>query len=108
MACFRIVGMQVPGDTTTIDAIATEITGRMQPGALDQLRQGADSVIRDMLQALGQNPGLDEGPATRWRDGVANLGQRPTFAGDDLILEVYLFDFDARAASFPSGAFSTR
>ena len=38
--------------------------------------------------------GVDKGPATRWRDGVANLGHRPTFAGDDLILEVYLFDFD--------------
>ena len=30
-----------------------------------------------------------------WRDGVANIGIRPMFAGADDILEVYLFDFDA-------------
>jgi riboflavin kinase / FMN adenylyltransferase len=28
-----------------------------------------------------------------WRDGVANLGLRPTFGGSDLRLEVHLFDF---------------
>lgn len=37
---------------------------------------------------------IGEGPHPRWRDGVANLGHRPTFAGDDLIMEAYLFDFD--------------
>ena len=30
--------------------------------ALDQLRQGADSVIREKLEALGTDPGLDDGP----------------------------------------------
>jgi riboflavin kinase/FMN adenylyltransferase len=29
-----------------------------------------------------------------WFDGVANLGRRPTFGGDDLLLEAHLFDFD--------------
>jgi riboflavin kinase/FMN adenylyltransferase len=28
-----------------------------------------------------------------WRPGVANLGKRPTFGGEDLRLEVHLFDF---------------
>jgi riboflavin kinase / FMN adenylyltransferase len=28
-----------------------------------------------------------------WIDGVANLGNRPTFAGTDLRLEIHLFDF---------------
>lgn len=28
-----------------------------------------------------------------WYDGVANLGRRPTFAGNDLVLEVHLFAF---------------
>lgn len=28
-----------------------------------------------------------------WRDGVANIGRRPTFGGDTEILEVFLFDF---------------
>lgn len=30
---------------------------------------------------------------TAWMDGVANLGRRPTFAGEDVLLEVHLFDF---------------
>jgi riboflavin kinase/FMN adenylyltransferase len=34
----------------------------------------------------------DEQPH-RWRDGVANLGTRPTVGGTDLRLEVHLFDF---------------
>lgn len=46
-----------------------------QTNALDQLRQGADSVIRDMLQALGQNPGLDEGPSQFNRAGRDPLGR---------------------------------
>ncbi|MBT3305578.1 MAG: bifunctional riboflavin kinase/FAD synthetase [Alphaproteobacteria bacterium] len=29
-----------------------------------------------------------------WRDGVANIGARPTFGGDGIVLEVFLFDFD--------------
>ena len=29
-----------------------------------------------------------------WRDGVANLGHRPTFGTGGLLLEVHLFDFD--------------
>ena len=28
-----------------------------------------------------------------WRDGVASLGWRPTFAGRDLRFEAHLFDF---------------
>ena len=38
--------------------------------------------------------GIDEGSDTVWHDGVANLGIRPTFDGEDLVLEVHLFDFD--------------
>jgi uncharacterized protein (TIGR02302 family) len=40
--------------------------------ALDQLRQGANSVIRDMLEALGTDPGLDEGP-----NPFARMGRDP-------------------------------
>ena len=38
--------------------------------------------------------GIDEGSQTIWHDGVANLGVRPTFDGENLVLEVHLFDFD--------------
>jgi len=37
--------------------------------------------------------GIDEGAQTVWRDGVASLGWRPTFAGRDLRFEAHLFDF---------------
>ena len=29
-----------------------------------------------------------------WQAGVANLGHRPMVGGEDLLLEVHLFDFD--------------
>ena len=53
-----------------------------------------DEYLRPAKGVYAVRAGLDEGPATRWRDGVANLGRRPTFAGNDFVLEVYLFDFD--------------
>lgn len=37
--------------------------------------------------------GIDEGAQTVWRDGVASLGWRPTFAGKDLRFEAHVFDF---------------
>jgi riboflavin kinase / FMN adenylyltransferase len=37
---------------------------------------------------------IDSGEALQWIDGVANLGKRPTVAGEDVRLEVHLFDFD--------------
>jgi riboflavin kinase/FMN adenylyltransferase len=36
---------------------------------------------------------IEEDVAPRWRDGVANLGTRPTVGGTELRLEVHLFDF---------------
>jgi riboflavin kinase/FMN adenylyltransferase len=36
--------------------------------------------------------GIDAGGATRWLDGVANFGRRPTFDKTDEILEVHLLD----------------
>lgn len=37
--------------------------------------------------------GLGERGEADWRDGVANLGRRPTFDKSDVLLEVHLFDF---------------
>jgi len=37
---------------------------------------------------------MDTGHDLQWIDGVANLGKRPTVAGEDVRFEVYLFDFD--------------
>ena len=36
--------------------------------------------------------GIDQGVTTRWHDGVANFGRRPTFDGAGELLEVHLFD----------------
>jgi riboflavin kinase/FMN adenylyltransferase len=36
---------------------------------------------------------IDRGDALQWIDGVANLGRRPTVAGEDVRFEVHLFDF---------------
>ena len=49
LACLRAVGMPVQGDTTALDQIAREITGRMAPAALDQLR----SLIQKFIDAGG-------------------------------------------------------
>ncbi len=38
--------------------------------------------------------GIDAGGATRWMDGVANFGRRPTFDKTDELLEVHLLDVD--------------
>ena len=35
-----------------------------------------------------------ESGGTRWRQGVANLGVRPTFGASDPLLEVHVFDFE--------------
>ena len=36
----------------------------------------------------------EESEKEQWLPGVANLGVRPTFGGDGIVLEVFLFDFD--------------
>jgi riboflavin kinase/FMN adenylyltransferase len=36
---------------------------------------------------------IDSGDDLQWIDGVANLGRRPTVAGEDVRFEVHLFDF---------------
>lgn len=38
--------------------------------------------------------GLAEEGRMVWYDGVASLGRRPTFGGETMLLEVYVFDFD--------------
>ncbi|MEO3428324.1 bifunctional riboflavin kinase/FAD synthetase [Pelagibius sp. CAU 1746] len=41
----------------------------------------------------GRDPGVEHGEETQWLAGVANLGRRPTVGGEDVRLEVHLFDF---------------
>lgn len=66
-------GQELPGALGRAERSMDSARGQLEarrPGgavdpmteALDQLRQGANSVIRDMLEALGTEPGLDDGP----------------------------------------------
>jgi riboflavin kinase/FMN adenylyltransferase len=50
--------------------------------------------LRPMIGVYAVRAGIDRGGATHWIDGVANLGRRPTFGKEDLLLEAHLFDFD--------------
>ncbi len=47
---------------------------------------------RPALGVYAVRAGIDLGRDTLWRDGVANLGRRPTFDGHDTLLEAHLFD----------------
>ena len=53
------------------------------------------SALRPALGVYAVRLAIDagDGSAPEWRDGVANLGRRPTFGGDGVVLEVHLFDF---------------
>lgn len=50
--------------------------------------------LRPAFGVYAVRTGVDHGPATVWRDGVANLGRRPTVGGTVERLETHLFDFD--------------
>ena len=52
---------------------------------------------RSLQPALGVYAvhfGLPDNGKTTWFPAVANLGYRPTFGGDSVVLEAHLFDFD--------------
>ena len=51
-------------------------------------------IIRPALGVYAVRASLRQDGVINWYDGVANLGRRPTFGGEDVILEVHLFDFD--------------
>ena len=54
------------------------------------LKPGA---LRPALGVYAVHVGLDEGTGWRWLEGVANLGRRPTFDGQGVVLEVHIFGF---------------
>jgi len=51
-------------------------------------------TIYPALGVYAVRVGLADECGTRWHDGVANLGRRPTFGGDDVVLEAHLLDFE--------------
>jgi riboflavin kinase / FMN adenylyltransferase len=77
-----------------------EIDGRVEPGDRRGRTIGfptANILLHDYLRpaagVYAVRAGIAEGGRTVWRDAVANFGNRPTFGGTDLRLEVHVFDF---------------
>ena len=64
-------------------------TANIHLGTFLRPRKGVYAV----RAAVESEPAAGEEPD--WRNGVANIGVRPTFGGEDVVLEVFLFDFDA-------------
>lgn len=78
-----------------------QIEGRVQRGAGQGHALGYPTANMALEGVLHPGPGIYavrvgiEAPdGTDWHDGAAYVGTRPTFAGDTLQLESYLFDFD--------------
>ncbi len=97
----RYLAVAEPARAATVLGRPFEIEGRVERGD----RRGRTIGFPTANLALGEylrpahgvyavRAGIDEGADTVWRDGVANLGVRPTFDGEDAVLEVHLFDFD--------------
>ncbi|MDA0369002.1 MAG: TIGR02302 family protein [Proteobacteria bacterium] len=103
-------GQDIPGALGRAERSMDSARGQLEarrPGgaidpmteALDQLRQGANSVIRDMLEALGSDPGLDEGPNPFARAGRDPFGRPQNGFGilDDSRVEIPS-EFDVQRA----------
>jgi riboflavin kinase/FMN adenylyltransferase len=77
-----------------------EIEGRVAQGDKRGRELGFPTANLPIANYLHPAPGvyavragLIEKGTFAWHDGVANFGNRPTFAGQDWRLETYLFDF---------------
>ncbi|MBT6095022.1 MAG: bifunctional riboflavin kinase/FAD synthetase [Rhodospirillaceae bacterium] len=78
-----------------------EIEGRVAHGdkrgrtiGFPTLNLHLGSVVRPQLGVYAVRIGHLDGDAETWMDGVANIGVRPTFGGQDVVLEAHAFDFD--------------
>ncbi len=78
-----------------------EIEGRVEHGdkrgrtigfATANLHLG--EYLRPALGVYAIRAGIHEAGQTKWLDGVANFGNRPTFDKKDAIFEAHLFDYD--------------
>jgi riboflavin kinase/FMN adenylyltransferase len=90
-----------PDRATALLGRAWEIEGRVETGDQRGRTIGFPTAnihlgdyMRPAVGVYAVRAGIDQGSDTIWHDGVANLGRRPTFDKQDLILEAHLFDFD--------------
>lgn len=89
-----------PGEAARLLGRPWEIEGRVEPGDRRGRTIGFPTAniemgdyLRPAFGVYAVRAGIDAGPDTRWRDGVANIGCRPTVGGLVERLEVHLFDF---------------
>ena len=79
---FQIEGRVAPGD------------GRGRVVGYPTANVPLGEYVRPATGVYAVRVGIENEAGVRWRDGVANLGRRPTFGGAEVILEAHLFDFD--------------
>jgi len=79
---FEIEGRVVAGDRR----------GRALGFPTANVRLGA--YLRPANGVYAVRAAAENGPEPAWLDGVANIGHRPMFPTNEVLLEVYLFDFE--------------
>lgn len=89
-----------PGPAAKLLGRCWEIEGRVQVGDRRGREIGFPTANVDPAEylepALGVYAvwaGIETGSETVWHQAVANIGRRPTFGGDGIVVEVYIFDF---------------
>ena len=77
-----------------------EIEARVQHGDSRGEAMGFPTANMPLSGVLHPGPGIyavrvgmTHQGETRWHDAAAYIGTRPTFAGETMLLEVYLFDY---------------
>ncbi|WP_207482106.1 bifunctional riboflavin kinase/FAD synthetase [Arenibaculum pallidiluteum] len=88
-----------PGEAAEVLGRHWEIEGRVETGfqrgrtiGFPTANIGLDGHLRPAFGVYAVQAGIDQGLGTVWRDGVANIGLRPTVGGTTELLEVHLFD----------------
>ncbi|MBF0266961.1 MAG: bifunctional riboflavin kinase/FAD synthetase [Alphaproteobacteria bacterium] len=89
-----------PGDAAALLGHWWEIEGRIEHGQAKGSGMGfptanlkPQGVLAPATGAYAVRAGIDMGDATRWVNGVANFGKRPTVTDkDEQVFEVHLFD----------------
>jgi riboflavin kinase/FMN adenylyltransferase len=76
-----------------------ELDGRVEHGAKNGRTIGfptANIALGGYLEPAhgiyAVRAGIDEGAETQWHDGVAYVGRRPVVQGENVLLEVFIFD----------------
>ena len=90
-----------PGEAAKLLGRYWEIEGEVQTGEQRGRQIGFPTANVDpgdyVMPGLGVyavRVGIVDGESTDWRDGVVNVGRRPTFDGEGITVEAHLFDFD--------------